>query len=131
MSCLINTIMPRMISTRATRSWIIAYWITRTLFPPYRTIRSWVIGKIMTTVCIIDNIFSPATLKIGSNIHSMARVAAIVVLLPALLGPISPCIVPSFTCRLALPSAVVLPHFFKSPFTVIKILPNICIRLGY
>ncbi len=69
----------------------------------------------MTTVCIIENVFSPVTLKIGSNIHSMTRVATMVVLLPAPLGPISPYMLPSFTCRLALSSAVVLPYFTKLP----------------
>ena len=84
----------------------------------------------MTMVCTIDNIISPATLKIESNIHSMSGVATMVVLLPALLGPISPCMVPSFTCRLALSSAVVLLYSFKNISSVIKILPNICARLG-
>ncbi len=133
MSCLIKTIMPRMrstMSTMAVRSWISAYGINRALFPPYRTIRSWVMGEIMTTVCTIDNIFSPATLKTGSNIHNMARVATMVVFLPAPLGPISLCMVPSFTYRLALSGAVVLLYFFKSPSAVIKILPNICTWLG-
>jgi hypothetical protein len=60
----------------------------------------------------------------------MTRVATMVVLLPAPFGPISPCVVTSFTCRLALSSAVALLYFFKSQSAVIKILPNICARLG-
>ena len=67
-----------------------------------------------------------------SPLSGLIRVDRIlmVVLLPAPLGPISPCMVPSFTCRLALSSAVVLPYFFKRPSAVIKILPDVCIRMG-